>query len=83
MSIKRGSGSQQGFTFVELMVASALALMAATVIAFFSYFTTRSFAAATNYTDMNFASRVALDNMSRTIRGSQMVTAYTSNSITI
>jgi prepilin-type N-terminal cleavage/methylation domain-containing protein len=83
MSIKRCSGSRQGFTLVELMVASALALMVATVVAFFSYFTSRSFAAATNYTDMNFASRVALDNLSKTIRGSQMVTAYSSNSITL
>jgi prepilin-type N-terminal cleavage/methylation domain-containing protein len=83
MSIKKFSGYRQAFTLVELMVASALALMAATVIAFFSYFTSRSFVAATNYTDMNMASRRALDQMSMTIRGSDMVTAYSSNSITL
>jgi hypothetical protein len=83
MFIKGHSRSRQAFTFVELMVASALALMAATVIAFFSYFTSRSFVAATNYTDMNLASRMVLDQMSRTIRASELVTAYSSNSITV
>src|SRR6516225_868420 len=83
MSIKKYSGSQQAFTLMELMVASALALMAATVLAFFSYFTSRSFVAATNYTDMNLASRRALDQMSMTIRGADLVTAFDTNSITL
>ena len=83
MSIKKFSGSRQAFTLVELMVASGLALMAATVIAFFSYFTSRSFVAATNYTDMNLASRRALDQMSMTIRGADLVTAFATNSITL
>ena len=83
MSIKKYSGSQQAFTLMELMVVFALALMAATVLAFFSSFTSRSFVAATNYTDMNLASRRALDQMSMTIRGADLVTAFDTNSITL
>jgi Tfp pilus assembly protein PilW len=83
MSIKRNSGSQRAFTLVELMVASGLAVLAATVLGFFSYFTSRSFVAMTNYTDMNLASRMTLDQMSRTIREAALVSACSSNSITL
>ena len=65
------------------MVATGLAGLVVTVIATLSYFTSRSFVAATNYTDMALLSRMALDNMSRTIRQARQVTAYSSNSITL
>jgi hypothetical protein len=65
------------------MVAAGVAGLVVTVIATLSYFTSRSFVAATNYTDMALLSRMAMDNMSRTIRQSRQVTAYSSNSITL
>ena len=74
---------RRAFTLVEVMVATALWLMAVTVMALVAYFTSRSFVAATNYTDMALLSRMALDNMSRTIRQSRQVTAYSTNSITL
>lgn len=74
---------RRAFTLVEVMVATALSLMAVTVMALVAYFTSRSFVAATNYTDMALLSRMALDNMSRTIRQSRQVTAYSTNSITL
>jgi len=83
MFTKRKITSHQAFTLVEVMVATGLAGIVATVIAMLSYFTSRSFVAATNYTDMALLSRMALDNMSRTIRQSRQVTAYSSNSITL
>jgi hypothetical protein len=71
------------FTLVEVLVATGLAGLVVTVIAMLSYFTSRSFVAATNYTDMALLSRMALDNMSRTIRQSKQVTAFTTNSISL
>ena len=65
------------------MVATGVAGLVVTAIASLSYFTSRSFVAATNYTDMALLSRMALDNMSRTIRQSRQVTAYSTNSITL
>lgn len=79
----RDSRPCQAFTLVEVMVAAGLAGIVATVIATLAYFTTRSFVAMTNYTDMALLSRMALDNMSRTIRQASQVTAYTTNSITL
>src|SRR5437588_12307955 len=76
-------GGRQAFTLVEVMVATGVAGLVVTVIATLSYFTSRSFVAATNYTDMALLSRMTMDNMSRTIRQSRQVTAYSSNSITL
>jgi prepilin-type N-terminal cleavage/methylation domain-containing protein len=83
MFIKRGAKDSRGFTLIEVMVATALAGIVVTAIAMLSYFTSRSFLAATNYTDMAMHSRMALDNMSRTIRQSRQVTAYATNSISL
>jgi prepilin-type N-terminal cleavage/methylation domain-containing protein len=74
---------RRGFTLVEVMIATGLAGIVATVLAMLAYFTSRSFVAATNYTDMALLSRMALDNMSRTIRQSRQVASYTTNSITL
>ena len=82
MFTKRGQRFNQAFTLIEVMVATGLAGIVVTVVAMLAYFTTRSFVAATNYTDMALLSRMALDNMSRTIRQSRKVTAYATNSIT-
>jgi type II secretory pathway pseudopilin PulG len=83
LSINRGQRFRHAFTLLELMVASGLALMALTVVAMLAYFTSRSFVAATNYTDMALLSRMGLDNMSRTIRQARLVTAYATNSVTL
>jgi type II secretory pathway pseudopilin PulG len=65
------------------MVATGLAGIVATVLAMLALFSSRSFVAATNYTDMALASRMALDNMSRAIRQAREVTAYATNSISL
>jgi prepilin-type N-terminal cleavage/methylation domain-containing protein len=79
----QGARPDHAFTLVEMMVATALAGLVVTVIAMLSFFTTRSFVAATNYTNMSMLSRMALDNMSRSIRQAGEVTAYATNSITL
>ena len=70
------------FTLVELMVASALGLLVATAIAMLAYFSSRSFVAMANYTDMNQSSRLALDKMSKEIRQARQLTSYATNSLT-
>ncbi len=80
---KRQRTRKQAFTFVELMVASALGLVLTTAVLSLCYFTSRSFAAMTNYTDMALASRMALDKMSRDIRQQRLLTAYATNAISL
>ncbi len=70
------------FTLVELLVATALSLVVGTAIATLAYFTSRSFVAMNNYTDMNQRSRLALDKMSEEIRQARTLTAYATNSLT-
>src|SRR5579864_8658027 len=83
MFIKPDIRRRCAFTLVEVLVATGVAGLVVTVIALLSFFTSRSFVAATNYTDMALLSRMALDNMSRTIRQASEVTSYSTNSITI
>ena len=83
MFIKHDIRGQRGFSLVEVLVATGVAGLVVTVIALLSCFTGRSFVAATNYSDMALLSRMALDNMSRTIRQASQVTAYATNSLTV
>ena len=71
------------FTLVEMMVASGLALVFATAIAMFAYFSSRSFMVMANYTNMNQRSQFALDKMSKEIRQARQVTAHSPHSITL
>jgi prepilin-type N-terminal cleavage/methylation domain-containing protein len=77
-----GSRGQAAFTLVELMVASALALVLATAIATFAFFSSRSFVVMANYTEMNQRSQLALDRMSKDIRQARLLGAYSTNSLT-
>ncbi len=79
----RSGRSKHGFTLVEVMVSSAIGLIVATALASLTYFTSRSFVAATNYTDLGLYSRMGLDKMSRTIRQQVQVTSFATNSITL
>lgn len=81
--VHRPNAAKRGFTLVELMVASALALMLTTAVMMMWAFTTRSFAAAVNYTDLALAGRKTLDTLSRNIRQAKQVTAFSTNSISL
>jgi prepilin-type N-terminal cleavage/methylation domain-containing protein len=70
------------FTLVELMVAMALSLLVATAIAMLAYFSSRSFVAMADYTDMNQRSRLALDKMSKDIRQAKLLTYYSTTNLT-
>lgn len=71
-----------GFTLVEVLITMAISLILAAAIAAFYLFSSRSFLALNNYTDMNLLSQLALDKMSKDIRQAKQVTAYTTNSVT-
>ena len=77
-----GPGGRAAFTLVELMVASALALVLATAIASFAFFSSRSFVVMANYTQMKQSSQLALDKMSKDIRQARLLGAYSTNSLT-
>jgi Tfp pilus assembly protein PilW len=78
----RGKKRQSAFTLIEALVASAISLVLAGILAMFFAFSLRSFAAMTNYADMNQKSELALDKMSKDIRQARSLTAYTTNSLT-
>src|SRR5258705_5214026 len=70
------------FTLVELMVMSALALVVLAAVLSFLAFSNRSFAALTNYLDLDQKTQMALDKMSREIRQVNKLTAYSSTNLT-
>src|SRR6266702_1069993 len=71
------------FTLIEVMVASALGLLTATVIAMLSWFSGRSFAATANYVALDQSSQLALDKMSKEVRQAHQLTAYSPTSLTL
>jgi len=74
--------SQAAFTLVEVMVAAGLSLVIGAAVSLLAYYSSRSFLAMANYTEMGQLSRLALDNMSREIRQARQLTAYSTNSLT-
>jgi len=69
-------------TLVELQVASAVAVILFAAVMALAFYTARSFAAFTNYVDLDANSRNALDLMSTEIRQADLLTAATSTSLT-
>lgn len=72
-----------GLSLVETMVAMSIASLMLAGIASFTVYTARSFVAAGNYADLDQASRNALDLMTRDIRESRALTAFTTNKLTL
>jgi prepilin-type N-terminal cleavage/methylation domain-containing protein len=70
-----------GFTLVEVLAASALGLVAMTALAALTLYTSRSFVAIGNYNDLERASNLALDTLSREVRGAQQLLSFNTNRI--
>jgi len=68
-------------TLVELQVASAIAVILFAAVMALAFYTARSFAAFTNYIDLDVNSRNALDIMTSEIRQADLLTAATSTSL--
>jgi prepilin-type N-terminal cleavage/methylation domain-containing protein len=75
-------GKRAGFTLVEVLITTAITLVVAGAVAVLYLYSSRAFLTLDNYADMNLASQVALDKMSKDIRQAKLVTAYTTNSLT-
>jgi prepilin-type N-terminal cleavage/methylation domain-containing protein len=70
-----------GFTLPEVVIASAIMLIIVTVVISMSMFGGRSFAAMTNYIDLDTKSRTALDSMVREVRQAKGLYYFTNNMI--
>ena len=69
-------------TLVETMVGAATLVLVVVGVMTFSFFTARSFAAMTNYVDLDTKSRNALDRMTTEIRQADMLTAASDTNLT-
>lgn len=72
-----------GMTLVELMVATGIGSIVMAAVASLSFYTARSFAALSNYVDLDQKSRNALDHMSQKIRQAYGVTSFSSNAVSM
>ena len=70
-----------GATLVEYVVATAITLTVTIAIMSFSIYTSRSLAGMMNYVELENQSRLALDTMTKEIRQTTALTAFTTNSI--
>jgi prepilin-type N-terminal cleavage/methylation domain-containing protein len=71
------SGNRAGFTLIEVMVAMGLGGILLAVIASVSLWSGKTFAAMANYTQLDSASRNALDRLTREIREVESLHSYT------
>ncbi|MEO6036116.1 MAG: prepilin-type N-terminal cleavage/methylation domain-containing protein [Verrucomicrobiota bacterium] len=69
------------FTLVEMMMALAIGGIVLAVVGTLSIWSGRSFAAMANYTDLDNASRNALDRLTREIRQVQGLNSYSDDSV--
>ena len=72
-----------GMSLLEVMIASSLGMIALAAVGSLSLFTARSFVASGNYADLDRASFVALDTLSRDVRQSRALTAFATNKLTL
>lgn len=77
------SQSRRGWTLVELMVAMLAGSVILAAVMATTIFVSKSFIAIGNYNDLNRASRIALDTMSRDIRNAEGLVYYSSNYIVL
>jgi len=66
-------------TLVEMLVAIAIGMMVMACVGSLLIYTVRSFIALGNYNDLDQASRLALDTLSRDIRQTKGLTSYATN----
>jgi prepilin-type N-terminal cleavage/methylation domain-containing protein len=83
MELRLTNHNQRGFTLAEMLVAVAIGFVViAGAVSFYS-FAVASFAAMSNFTDMNQKERYATDIISRDIRSSTAVSSATSSQLVL
>src|SRR2546422_8806677 len=81
-NFEHGTGhSRRGSTLMEVLVASGIGMVVLLAMMSLSYYTARGFSAMGNYADLDRASRFALDQMTRDIRGSSYLISSTTNEL--
>ena len=83
-SIRRQSGSASpGFTLAEILIAVGITGILMVALASLVMFTGRSFAAMFNYADLSDANRIAIDTMTRDLRGCNRIISCTTTRLQI
>lgn len=75
--------SSTGATLLEMMITLSVGMIVMAAVASLTLFTARSFVASGNYADLDRASFIALDTLSRDIRQSRALTAFTTNKLVL
>ena len=74
--------SRCGMTLVELLVATAIGSMALTAAGMLFLYSSKSFAAISNYIELDMNSRNTLDHVTKEIRQMAAVTSFQTNEMT-
>ncbi len=74
--------SRRGMTLVELLVAVAIGSMVMTAAGMLFLYSSKSFAAISNYIDLDMNSRNTLDHMTKEIRQMAALTSFQTNELT-
>lgn len=80
ISIKN-SRRRLAFTLVEMMITVGIGSLVFAGLASLMFYTSRSFAAMSNYVDLDRQSRNALDHMTQKVRSASTLNSFSTNSI--
>lgn len=80
---QRASRSQAGFTLSEMMIAVGITGILMVVLACISMLSGRTFVAFANYVDLDDANRIAMDTLTRDLRGCNRVTSCTATTLIV
>jgi prepilin-type N-terminal cleavage/methylation domain-containing protein len=75
--------SSRGFSLLETMISTALFAVAIAIVMTVYLYSTKTFAMLANYAQLDQNNRVALDKMTRELRGAQTIVTNNANSITL
>jgi len=78
---ERTRSARSAMTLVELMVGVAISSLIMVALASLIFYSARSFAALTNYVELDAYSRRALDQMTKDIRQADALSTYATNKI--
>lgn len=82
MSIERGTQRVRGMTLIEVLIALGIGALLLMAVASMTMFSSKSLLGLYNYVDLSSANRLALDKMTREIRETQRLSAFSTNMLT-
>jgi Tfp pilus assembly protein PilW len=82
ISTDRRRSRQDGMNLIQMMIAVGIGAMLMGALASATVYTARSFAAITNYADLDARSRNALDQLTREVRQTLVLTGFATNALT-